>query len=59
MARDTGKALDNVLDWANAYKGKINMVLVRLEMYRETALTAGELAIINTITALLEKDTDG
>lgn len=57
MARNTGKALDDVLDWANEYKGKIDMALVRLDMFREQPHTEGELVIINTMSHLL-RNTD-
>lgn len=56
MARDTGKALDNALDWANNINGRIKMALVRIEMYREAGLTANEIEILNTLSALLQEE---
>lgn len=56
MARNSGKALDDVLDWANEFKSKITMVKTRLEMFRETKLTKGEQAIIDVIDALLKDE---
>ena len=56
MARNSGKALDDVLDWANEFKGKITMVKTRLEMFREATLTAGEKAIVDAIDLLLKDD---
>lgn len=59
MARDTGKALDNVLDWANEYKGKIALVLSQIELYREGPLTANELLMLSTFERLLTEESNG
>jgi hypothetical protein len=53
---NVGKREDGLLDWANGIRSKLDMVKVRIEMYREEARTAGELAILNVLSALLEDD---
>lgn len=55
MARDTGKALDNALDWANLMKEKIDLALLQCDLYREGSLTAGEMKILAELEAILKK----
>jgi hypothetical protein len=53
---NVGKREDSMLDFINAMKGRINMTQTRIAMYRETPLTANELAILNTLSALLDEE---
>lgn len=53
---NVGKREDALLDYVNNINGKIKMAQVQIELYRETALTANEIAMLNTISAHLEDD---
>lgn len=53
---NVGKREDGLIDWANGYKGKFDMLRARIAMYRETPLTANELMILNTLSDLLEEE---
>lgn len=50
---DVGKREDRLLDYVNEINGRIKMAIVQMEIYREGALTASELTMLNTIQAHL------
>jgi hypothetical protein len=51
---DVGKREDRLLDYVNEINGKIKFALVQIEMFREGALTANELTMLNMIQGHLD-----
>lgn len=53
MARDQGKASDGLLDWANLQRERNQAALDQIEFFTEMPRTAGEIAILNNLRAIL------
>lgn len=50
---DLGKRYDNMLDWANLQRERNQAALDQIEFFTEKPRTAGEIAILNNLRAIL------